>query len=301
MNDTDRIKSLVKEADFYRSQGLLGPAREKYIEALAIVKNSEAMKKQPSLIDALNKRIGLVDHTIDEIDKATETPELSGDIQDLISRLFSYSKDKEIAAMEGAIALTRFGQYEKAVMEFQRMINEKILPLMAAENMLKCQLLFISPEKAIEQYKSLISGPVFNGNESASLQTFMENILKKEGIKADLPSIRQSFPEKEKNEQQPEPMLEISSVAITLKGPSGKETGTELDITFQTGNILSFIIKAERKDLIDSLPMGIKIPAVQCFSSLSIFEAQGVITGKKMIPSGPRQGDYSFDMTVERN
>jgi len=299
MNDADRIKSLVKEADFYRSQGLLEQAKYKYSEAIKIVKKNEALQKKESLIDSLNKRIRAVEATLDEIDKATDTPELNEEVQNLISNLFSFSKNKDVAAIEGAVALAKFGQYEKAFTEFQRLIDERILPLRAAENMLRCQLFFISPERAIDQYMQWISSPIFTKRETKSLREFMIKMFKKEDIELDLPEVTATLPEEPKKDIVTEPVLEISSVGVRIKDKFKREIDVELDITFQTGNILSFIVKADKKDLLDFLSTGSKLPEVQCFSSLSIFTAKGVISDKKIIPSGPRKGDYSFDLTIE--
>jgi len=77
MSDTDKIKSLVKEADFYRSQGLLEQAKYKYSEAIKLVRKSETINKKESLIDTLNKRIKSVTDSLEEIEKATDLPEFS--------------------------------------------------------------------------------------------------------------------------------------------------------------------------------------------------------------------------------
>jgi len=300
MSETDRIKSFVKEADFYRSQGLLEQARYKYSEALKMVQKSETLQKQESLINSLNKRIKSVDDTLDEIEKATDTPELTEDVQNLISNLFSFSENKDVAAVEGAVALAKFGQYEKAFTEFQRLIDKRILPLMAAENMLKCQFFFISAERAVDQYKNWIASPSFTRKELKSLKEFMIKMFKKEGIQLDLPEPQAALSEEHKKDSIAEPVLEISSIGIRIKNNLRREVDVELDITFQTGNILSFIVKADKKELVDFLSTGVKIPAIKCYSSLSIFQAKGFVSDKKVIPSGPRKGDYAFDLTIEK-
>jgi len=300
MNDAERIKSLVKEADFYRSQGLLEQAKYKYSEALNVIKKSEVLQKKESLINSINKRIKSVDVTLDEIEKATDVPELPEDVQNLISNLFSFSKNKDVAAIEGAVALAKFGQYEKAFTEFQRLINARIMPLRAAENMLKCQLFFISPERAIDQYRQWASSPIFTKKELKAIKEFMIKIFKKEGIELDLPDSQATLPEESGKDAVLDPVLEISSIGIRMKDNFQRDIDVELDITFQTGNILSFIVKADKKALIDFLSIGSKLPQVQCYSSLSIFQAKGVVTDKKIIPSGPRKGDYAFDLTIEK-
>jgi len=300
MNEVDRIKSLAREADLYRKQGLFEQARTKYIEALNLIQKSEALKNQVSSIESLKKRIKSVEETIDEVEKATETPELSEDMQNLISNLFSYSRNKSLAAIEGAIALAKFGQYEKAFMEFERLIKDRVFPIMAAENMLRCQMIFISPERAVEQFKKWASTRIFTKKELISLKEFMEALSKKEGVKLVLPEISAMLHEENKKDINKEQIISISSISIRVKSGSKKDLDLDLDITFQTGNILSFIVKADKKELIDFLKTGVKIPAIQCYSPISVFPASGVITDKKQIPSGPRKGDYTFDLTLEK-
>jgi tetratricopeptide (TPR) repeat protein len=300
MNEVDQVKSLVKEADFYRSQGLLEQAKFKYKEALNLVEKSESLQKKASLIESLNKRISAVAESLNEIERATDVPELSENLQNLISNLFSFSKNKEIAAVEGAVALAKFGQYEKAFIEFQRLIDERIRPVMAAENMLKCQLFFISPERAVDQFKKWASSPSFTKNELKALREFIKTMFHKEGIELDLPETQITLQEEPKKEMPVEPFLEISAIDIRTKDKLGRESDVELDITFQTGNILSFIVKADKKELLNFLTPGIKLPSIQCYSSISFFQTKGFISDKKLIPSGPRKGDYAFDLTIEK-
>jgi len=301
MRDADLIKSLVKEADLYRDQGLLEQAKYKYSEALKLVRSNEALKKQESLINTLNKRIKTVTAAIDEYCRDEDDPQLTEDLQNLISSLFSFSRDKDLAAIEGAVALAKFGQYEKAFSEFQRLIDERILPLRAAQNMLMCQLFFISPERAVDQYRLWSSAPFFTEMEFKSLRAFLIKIFKKEGIELDLSEIQTAFHEEcGKDASKESLLLEISSIGICMKDKFQREIDIELDITFQTGNTVSFFVKANKKQLIDFLAVGTKLPLIQCHSSITFFQARGVVSEKKIIPSGPRTGDYIFDLTIEK-
>jgi len=300
MSDTDRIKSLIREADIYRGQGLLEQAKYRYGEALKLAQKNEALQKQESLVNSLNKRIKAVEAEIHELDRCTDTPELSEDIQNLIRNLFSYSSDKDVAAIEGAVALAKFGQYEKAFFEFQRLIDERILPLKAAENMLRCQLFFISPERAVDQYRKWVSSPIFTIKELNALRKFMIKMFKREGIDLDLPDTQESLPEEPGEDEITMPVLEISSIGISMKDKFRRDIDVKLDITFQTGNILSFIVKANKRQLIDFLSVGAKLPEIQCYSDMSFFQAKGFISDRKVIPGGPRKGDYTFDLTMEK-
>jgi hypothetical protein len=300
MSDADQIKSLVKEADLYREQGLLEQARYKYGEALNLIQNNRAFQRPESAINSLKKRIKEIQNTLEEYSNETDAPELNENVQKLISDLFSFSKDKDVAAIEGAVALAKFGQYERAFSEFRRLIDERLLPLKAAQNMLICQLFFISPERAVDQYREWVSSPIFTQKELNSLKGFMIRIFKNEGIELDLPETLAALPEDQEKDAVRAPTLEISSIGIRMKDKFQREIGVEIDITFQTGNIVSFIVKANKRQLIDFLPPGTMLPEIQCYSSITFFQARGIITDRKIIPSGPRKGDYIFDLTIEK-
>jgi len=145
MSDKERIKALIKEAALYQKQGLFEESKEKYEEILAFIQHDERYVEDKKLIDAVQDKIRILEENLDDIDKSTETPMLSEEVQGLISRLFSYSKDKDMAAIEGAVALAKFGQYQKALEEFQRLIEEGKMPLVAAKNALMCHMAVSSP------------------------------------------------------------------------------------------------------------------------------------------------------------
>jgi len=126
VSDIESIKSLTKEAETYRSQGLLEEAKEKYLELLEFVNNHELFSGNKSLIDSIVNKVKLVENKMVEVDTADVTPYLSEKVQNLISNLFSFSDNKDIAAVEGAVALAKLGQFEKALEEFQRLTDEGI-------------------------------------------------------------------------------------------------------------------------------------------------------------------------------
>ena len=105
MSVKERIKLLVKEAELYRSQSLLDQSKEKYLELLNLVVNHELTSKDNKLISSIKDRIRTVGDEINEIDQATESPELSEDVQGLISKLFSFSKNQEVLGLHGKIGI----------------------------------------------------------------------------------------------------------------------------------------------------------------------------------------------------
>lgn len=299
MSDKELITSLIKQAEVYRIQGLLSNAKEKYLEALKMIENHEIYSKDMKLIDGLKDKIQTVERTLTEIDLAPETPELSQEVQDLINKLFSFSHNKETGEIEGALALAKFGQYERAVAEFQRLIEEGILPLMVAKNMLKCHLTLSSPDAAIDQFKKWVSGSLFTKVDLNSLRTFLERSLERKGIKADLPKVAKATPGESKAKEKESDDLELSSVSVQLEKGPRKGESVEFEVTFQSGNTISTIISANQKDLVDAFDPGLQLAEVQCYSPLAVFNTTGTVSKKAKIPSGPKRGDYSLDIKID--
>jgi len=299
MSDKEHIRSLIREAEIYRKQGLLEESREKYEEILKFIQNHESYSKDKKLIDAVKRKIRTVDETLDQIDQAPETPELSQEVGDLISRLFSFSKDKDMAAMEGAVALAKFGQYEKALVELQRLIKEGIMPVLAAKNILRCHVTISSPDAAIAQFKEWVSQVEFPRRELRYIRACLENALIKHGIKADLPQVDEAPAEGGKPEEKEEDIIDISSFTVQLANGPRKGEMVEFEVTFQTGNKVSTIIPAQQKGLTDAFKPGLRLSVIQCFSPLAVFNGRGIVSGLNRITSGPRRGDYSLDITID--
>lgn len=298
MSDKEHIVSLLKEAELYRTQGLLKQSKEKLIKALGLINNHNHFSKDKKLIDAVNKKIRVVENKLVEIDEAADTPELTQDTQDLISKLFAFSKDKDVAELEGAVALAKFGQYEKAMKEFQRMIKAGTLPLLAAKNLFRCHMTLSSPDAAVAQFKQWVSINTFQKTDLHHLRAFLENILEQKGIKADLPQIIEITPEKAETKEKDEDFIDLSSVKIQLTKGSRKGQKEEFDVAFQSGSSINIIIPAKRRELIDAFEPGMKLTKMQCYSPLAVFNSNGIISGKTRISSGPKQGDYALDIII---
>lgn len=299
MSDKEHIKSLIKEAEIYGEQGLLEQSIEKHEEALRLIQNHESYSKDKKLIDTIKSKIRTVEENLVEFDQATDTPELSQEVKDLISRLFSFSKNKDVAAMEGAIALAKFGQYKEALVAFQRLIKEGNMPLLAAKNILMCHMTFSSPDTAIAQFRQWVSQDEFSIKDLRYIRTFLEHALLKQGIKAGLPQVAGASPEEGKPEEEEEDIIDISSVTIQLTIGPRKGEIAGLEVTFQLGNKISTIIPARQKDLADAFKPGLRLSEIQCFSSLATFIGRGIVSGLEKITSGPRRGDYSLDITID--
>lgn len=185
------LRSLVREAELYRIQGLLAQSRNKYLKVLKLASKSKPSDKRQTVIDAVNDKIQIVDRELAEIHEGSDTPELSDKVQGLIKRLFGFSKTEESAALEGAVALAKFGQYEKALAEFNPLLEHRSLALIVAKNILRCHISLASPEAAIDQYTEWVDGNcALNRNDLKQIREFLSDLFERMGLDIVLPEVQ---------------------------------------------------------------------------------------------------------------
>ncbi len=298
MSDKEHIESLIKEAKIYKKHGLLDESKEKYKELLEFLQRHKGYSRDKKLIDAVQGKIRTIEGTLDEIESASETPELSQEVHELIGRLFSFSESEDTAAMEGAIALAKFGQYDEAIGAFQGLIDEGIIPLVAAKNALMCHVTLASPDAAVAQFEQWLTQGTFSAKELRFLSSALKDHLARQGIIVDLPQVDEPPPEEVESEEE-KGVIDISSFAVQLASGPRKGQRAEFEVSFQSGNKVSTIIAAQQKDLVDAFEPGLRLSDIQCFSSIAVFNGKGVVSGLSKISSGPRRGDYSLDITIE--
>jgi tetratricopeptide (TPR) repeat protein len=317
MNIARKIKTLLQEAELYHSQGLLDEAMVKYNNATEIIQSNEQIKGRQNLIDNISKKILALKEDIIKIEKAPKKPEVSAKVQDLIKKMFSFSpdKDEDAKALDGAIALAKFGQFKRAILEFNDLLKKDSLRVVAAKSMLRCHMALSSVNEAVVQYEQWLSDDIFSTNQLDKLRVFFESILSKEGIEKTLPrrktpadniesememvgidGVQVKVPEIEDYET-----LDINSIGITMD--SGPQEGqvVEFKVRFQLGNVVSLLLPGRDKDLIENFKAGDVLNDIQYYSTVALFNASGIVTSVKKIKVGPRRGDYCVDIEVELN
>lgn len=303
MSDKEYVKSLIKEAELYRKQGLLAQAKGTFEKVLAFVKKSKSLAGRDDLIKAVDRKMKGIDGGLRELTGARDLPELSEKEQGLIRNLFTFSRNKKTAAMESALALAKFGQYESALAEFNALLSSGVMPLAAAKNIVRCHLALSSPSEAIDQYERWISNETMEAEHLEKVRSFLGAILAKKGIKVNLPTVRdkeeRSGPPLGAESKSEGDVLDISSVGIRIKNGPQKGKMVEFEVTFQSGNIISVVLASKEKTLLEAFKMGIVLPDMQFYSPIAIFRGKGVVSGKTQIKSGPKKGDFMLDIRVE--
>jgi len=308
MNITKKIKILLQEAELYHAQGLLREAMEKYNNAKKLIQSDEQLKTNQNLINGISKKILALKEDIIKIEKAPKKPQVSAKMQDLIKKMVSFSPDKneDLKALDGAIALAKFGQMKRAISEFNELIKTDSLRVVAAKSMLRCHMALSSMDEALAQYEQWISDHRFSTIQLDKLRVFLENILKKEGIekklqkrkspKDSIDKVKIKGPEIEDDD-----ILDINSMGISIyRGPQ-KGQVVEFKIRFQLGNVVSLLIPIRDKDLIDVFKVGDMINDIQYYSTAALYRGSGMVTSVKEIKIGPLRGDYCVDIKIILN
>ena len=291
---------MLKEADIYRSQGLLSDSKAKYVEILSVIGKSKTLANHTQLIAGVKGKIRAVDKSLSDLKDAPEKPEVSEDLQGLIKKLFTFSQTKEAAAIEGAVALAKFGQYEQALKEFHRLLEQGVLPVVTAKNIIKCYTALKAPDAAVAQLAKWKTRDFFSTEDLKYIQTFLKTSLEKEGFTTEIPEVetKPSLPSKVKKKKD-EGFLEISAISLNLRGGPFAGQTMDFDVHFQSANTVTVLIPSAKKNLADSLVPGTRLNDIQCYSPITVFRGTGTVSGTAMVKQGPRQGDYTLDITID--
>ena len=294
------IKSLLQEAEVYRDQGLLQEAMEKYNIASELILKDNKIKNRQNLIHVISKKLGALENDFKKKNKPV-SPKIPKKTRGLVKRkkILSEKMGKDEAALAGALNLAKLGQYKRALKELQNLISVDSICVDAAKNIVRCHMALSAPDDAIDQYNKWISNNLFRNDQLKKVRLFLKSSLKKKGIKKTLPESKKTskieYPDFEEKEEE---VPDISSIVIMLdKGPQ-KGKVIELDVSFQTGNIINVIMPGRDHGRIKNLNIGFKINDIQFFSPIAIFKGSGVVSNMTYINSGPKKGDCSLDIKV---
>jgi hypothetical protein len=330
MGIKEELTNLLQQAKLYQKQGLLEDAKNKFKTAVKLLQENENIKNRENLIDIISKKIGTVDSNVKRIAKTTQPKDISPETQELIKNLFAFSKDndKGAALLEGAIALAKFGQHERALKEFHKLLKSESLRIVVAKNILRCHIELDSLKKAVAQFKKWLDDDRFSTNQLKKIRFFLATTIKKKGEKIALPEVEEKEIEEiqiddleeeivdlntiQKGEQaeveisdlpipiqEDEDFLDISSIGITLETGPHKGKVREFDVSFQSGNKLCLVISQSEEKLLNTFNVGKMLKDIQLFSPIAILNGTGVVAAKKKIEAGPKRGDYSLDIVIE--
>ncbi len=299
MDIKTELKNLLQAAELYRTQGLLIEAKEKYEKGLELTQGTERIKNKQKIIDNINKKILVLKKEIEEIEKLPTQPEVPKEEQDLIKELFSDAKNKgkEAAVIAGAIALAKFGQFDRAIEELKALLEKAAFRVEAAKNILRCHMARTSIDDAVIQYQKWKSNHIFTSGQLLTIRLFFE-VYRYDDLKEKTPLELRNLEEAEELNIQDGNYPDICSMIITLdEGPL--EGGTfVLDVGFQEKNLITLFIERHKEELLENFTIGKTLNNVQFKSTGAIFKGAGVVREKVKMGSGLREGDYRLDISI---
>ena len=163
---------------------------------------------------------------------------------------------------------------------------------------------------AVEEW---LGSDMMSKDQLNMLKRFFQNIVDRKGLDVKVPGTVKTTEDARKPEPESEvedsghvaeeadvedDILDISSVGIAFESGPQKGEVIELDVSFQSGNVISVLLSGRDKELIESLNPGDKLNDVQFYSPIAIFQGTGVVNAKTEIKVGPRKGDFSVDIKV---
>ena len=311
MDVESRIKALITEAEIYQTQGLLDEAKDKYDDANTLIRMSDELEDKETWLNTLSEKISALGGDFAKLKQAPRQPELSSKVQDLIKDLFASSTEQgdDTAQLEGAIALAKFGQFERALADFKELIKKDSLRVAAAKNILRVYIVNEEFDKAVAEYDDWLSSDiVFTSQQFESIRVFLQSILDRKKIDKRLQTVitptdaaavvKQVDAEPDEGPEE-EDFLDLTYLGLTIyKGPL-KDRVMEFDVNFQRGNVVSIIVSGKDKDLVDTLEVGDRFDNLECSSAFAVFMAAGAITEKMRIDSGSKRGDFRVDIKIE--
>jgi len=306
MSIKDKVKMLLKEAELYKSQRLLKESKAKYLEAITLINTNDQIPNKESLISAISKKIDFLNTGITRWEQSASKPEVSPKVQDLIKKLFTADDSlgsEAVKALKSAITLAKFGQYKRAIKEFNNLVGVDQVAIPAAKNSLKCIIEIGSIEDALSQYYQWTKSDVLNEEKKLAIKNYLQEIMERQGVSIpiDVPGSKEEPTKKtvdEKHDHEDDDIIDITSIGIRFNHGPKKGDHVELDVSFQAGNVLSLIVSSNDKLLIESLKVGVRLDDMDFYSPIAIFKGSGVVETNTRIETGPKRGDYSLDIKI---
>ena len=324
MDLKSKIESFLKQAGMYRDQGLLNEARDAYGQACALIQKNERVKNRDTLIRGLQKKMADLSAEIDHLERPPQIQEISADIQNLIKKKFAFADDVNEAALEGAVALAKFGQYQRAIQEFEGLIQRQPVGVEAAKNIIRSYMAYAAVDDAVDCYERWLDGDWFQSEQMAEIRAFFQSALEREGHDRYLADKKATDdPGGASADDDPqietiddiEPLIiareeidalageitdfqDVNSIVIVMTGRDGRKKQVELTVNFQSKTTLSLLISSREKALMDYLEVGKNLTDVLYYSPYALLHGSGRVMAMNQIRVGPRQGDFSVDIEM---
>ena len=296
----DKIKKYFNEAELYFSHGLLAEALEKYKAVEGLVKSTRSIRNRDGILKKLKRKIEETDQKIKKIDRIQPTAQVNEDARSLMKEMYTFDdpEAKGSAALGGAVALAKFGQYDKAIEELNRLLEYDKLRLEAAKNILWCWVQQNYGEYAVSLYQKWRKQKFFPPEEAERLQAYFNELMDKSGLEQEIDELESQRTIEPDSEVEDDEILDISAVKLILPRGSRKGEKVELEISFQSGKYIQMIILRKEKELLESISPGDLLKNMIFYSPVAIFYGEGFVSNKHTIDAGPKKGDFILEIKI---
>jgi len=264
-----------------------------------LIQKSHQFKNKEKLLTIISKKIEGLEDDLVKFEAVGTALQMSTRDQDLVKKLFvsSIEQDDESTALEGALALLEFGQFENALKELNDLIENDSARVIAAKNIIRCHIGLSSIDTAVTQYQQWFSGDRFSAGQLEEVRSFLQNILRKKRVDITLPGQVEAEDDLDDDIWE-EDFIDILSVVIPLSGGTEGRDEEVLDVSFQKGVVVSVILSHKDQALIDYFIVGMRLEDLQFYSSDITFIESCVVSEKKEIKSGPKAGDTVLTIKI---
>lgn len=287
----EKFYTILKEARLYASQGLFDEARVRYREMEELIRAAKHLKNRDALLADISRKIAELDQRVSEIAAIESDRQFSALESDLVSSLMEdKSTEPPATRLENARVLARFGSYPSAIPMFTALLETASVSEQAADGLVTALVHSGDPEKAGEQIREWEERGQYREETLARLRQILP-------VASDA-----ALGETEELAEDDMDIMPVSSVSIRLENvPESRRDQVELDVSFQSGNLVSLIISSKDKTLIDNLKVGLKLNDMHCYSPVAVFKSSGVVASKHQIDSGPKKGDWCLDIEIKKS
>jgi len=300
MNLGDKIKNYFKEAELYSEHGLLAEALERYRSVEGLVKSTRGIRNRDGILKKIAKKIESTSQKLQKLDGVQATQKVPEDAQSLMKEMYTFDdpEAKGSAALGGAVALARFGQYDEAIEELNRLLEYDKLRLEAAKNILWCWVQQSYSEYAVSLYQKWLKNKLFPPDELETIKSYFNELMDEAGVDHEIDDVESQQTIEPDSEVDDDEILDISAVKFILpRGPREGEK-VELEISFQSGKYIQMMISRKEKELLDSINPGDLLKDIVFYSPVAIFYGEGFVSSKSAISAGPKKGDFSLEIKI---
>lgn len=300
MKFDEKVKSLLMEAELYKSQGLLNEALSAYKRVEGLIEATRNVRNKKNFLDKIAVKIEALYHQMERENVDSAPPKVSKEAQNVMKEMVAPDEPeaKGSASLASAIALAKFGQYDQAIEELTQLLSDASIRLEAAKQIIWCWVKKQEVEKGLARVKQWKSGDVLSLEELTEVRDYFEELVQKAGMDTRVSTDQIQKDLEPESEVDDEEILDVGSTRFELPRGPRKGESVELEVSFQAGKYLKMLVPKKDKQIIDNLKVGDQLNSMIFYSPIAIFSGTGYVSSKVSINAGPKKGDYSLEVKI---